>query len=113
MINSKFKRIYSIVFTGIALIPVGGLCWALAGMNHEVTTAPDPGDIGVKLLFVIGIPMFCIFTAIALLGILCLYSGLKYFLFEPEKKPLRIVWNIVKLMGSVLFFMFFLFPYWP
>ena len=84
MINSKFKRTYNIIFVVLTLVTSLPRIGILVGMCVDFLWGPyEKTDkyIGLAGMFLI------IATLLMLVGILCLYSGLKYFLFEPEKSP--------------------------
>jgi FtsH-binding integral membrane protein len=99
MINSKFKRIYNTVFIvlslGLVLLTTG--C-TIGGIVDFYTGPYDKRDKFLGL----GIILLWLYTMFVLVGILGLYSSMKYFLFEPERNPFKILWNIVKLLASVL-----------
>ena len=107
MINSKFERIYNTIFSVISFLPVFKVGWILIEAYSEYINAADPGDIGYKLTRFLAVPILCVLLIallMAIVGILCIYSGVKYFLFEPEKKPVRSIWNIGKLLIAAVLF---------
>ena len=94
--NSKLKRVFNIFFIVVAMLTIISCLSSLI----ETVKYPSQDDI---LDFGHGgdIALECLFDGVFLASVYGIYSGLKYLIFNKQKRITLLIWAIVKTTVSL------------